>query len=84
MNFAGCSTDADREAPPPPAAPPAAPLPQLPAECYQPTPHAGVDVGVSVVSALKRERLQLDKSNRSKARCTSYYEALRKGGLSGA
>lgn len=49
-------------------------LAEQPSECGLDTPHAPLVMGEEAVVTLRRERLQLDKSNSSKARCYVFNE----------
>mgnify|MGYP006998136627 CR=1 FL=1 len=66
--FAGCT---------PPKAPTLR-LPPLPPECYAPTSHAALKPGDEARSALKRERGQLWRANRTQTACAEYYDTLRR------
>ena len=76
LMLTGCgSPDRAPHIAPPPA------LPEWPADCATPTPHAALTVGADAVSTLKRERGQLNVANAKAANCTAFYGDLRKGGL---
>ena len=52
---------------------------QMPAECRTAIPHALIRVGDQAVSALARERGQLDKANGKQAVCAHWYGKLAAG-----
>jgi hypothetical protein len=51
----------------------------MPAQCRAATPHAAVKVGNQAVSALARERGQLDKANGKQSVCAGWYARLAAG-----
>jgi hypothetical protein len=54
-------------------------LAQQPDECGRSTPHAALFAGQEAMTALSRERAQLDAANASKARCFRFNEDQRSG-----
>lgn len=59
-------------------------LPDWPAECSQPTPHAALRPGTPVLSLLARERFQLDVANKTQAACAAFYGDLKTNFAGGA
>lgn len=53
-------------------------LPPLPGECDQDVPHAQLVIGLDPLNLLKLERMQLNRSNESKARCVAVHNAQAK------
>lgn len=51
-------------------------LPSYPPHCRQPVDHAIVAIGSNPVSALKRERGQLEFANQRAANCGAWYDRL--------
>jgi hypothetical protein len=54
-------------------------LPDWPAWCRQPVPHATLAVGANAVSVLARERGQLDFANQRAGNCGAEYDRIKAG-----
>jgi hypothetical protein len=54
-------------------------LPDWPAICRTPTPHADLTPGADVLTILARERDQLDLANRTQRQCAAFYDGVKKG-----
>lgn len=76
LTLIGCSAS---EPPPPVNLTPD--LPAWPARCARPTAHATLAPGDDALTALARERGQLDAANAKAAACGRFYDDLRAGGL---